>query len=59
VHFPPPLSPVAAYAHLQSRGILTRKVAAYGLPEHLRITIGTEEEMRAVVVAVKEYLAAS
>jgi histidinol-phosphate aminotransferase len=59
VHFPPPRNPAAAFAHLQSRGILTRKVAAYGLPEHLRITIGTEEEMRAVVSAVKEYLAAS
>ena len=49
----------AAFAFLQSRGILTRKVAAYGLPEHLRITIGTEEEMRAVASAVKEFLAAS
>ena len=31
----------AAFAFLQSRGILTRKMAAYGLPQHLRITIGT------------------
>jgi histidinol-phosphate aminotransferase len=59
VHFPAPRSPGAAFAHLQSRGIITRKVAAYGLPEHLRITIGTEDEMRAVVAAMKEYLAAS
>jgi histidinol-phosphate aminotransferase len=57
--FPPPRGPGAAFAFLQARGILTRKVAAYGLPEHLRITIGTEEEMRAVASAVKEFLAAS
>jgi histidinol-phosphate aminotransferase len=59
VRFPPPRGPGGAFAFLQSRGILTRKVAAYGLPEHLRITIGTEEEMRAVASAVKEFLSAS
>lgn len=59
VRFPPPRSPAAAFAFLQSRGILTRKVAAYGLPEHLRITIGTEEEMRAVASAVKAFVGAS
>ena len=38
----------AAFAFLQSRGILTRKMGAYGLPQHLRITIGTgREEMEA------------
>jgi histidinol-phosphate aminotransferase len=31
-------------------------MAAYGLPEHLRITIGTEEEMRAVVAALADFL---
>ena len=51
----------AAFEFLQSRGILTRKVAAYGLPEHLRITIGTEDEMRAVVaaLAIREGLSAA
>ena len=34
-----------AFAFLQSRGILTRKMGGYGLPQHLRITIGTGEEM--------------
>jgi histidinol-phosphate aminotransferase len=55
--FAAPRSASAAWDFLRARGILTRKVAAYGLPEHLRITIGTEEEMRAVSAAVKEYLA--
>ena len=30
----------AIFAFLQMRGILTRKMGAYGLPQYLRITIG-------------------
>jgi histidinol-phosphate aminotransferase len=48
----------SAFAFLQSRGILTRKVAAYGLPQHLRITIGTGEEMEIVAAALAEFMAA-
>lgn len=49
----------SAFAYLQSRGILTRKMGGYGLPEWLRITIGTEEEMRIVVAAIAAFLAGS
>jgi histidinol-phosphate aminotransferase len=42
----------AAWAHLQRHGILVRKMAAYQLPEWLRITVGTEAENRAVVAAL-------
>ena len=35
----------AAFAFLQARGIIARQMAAYNLPEYLRITIGTEDEM--------------
>ena len=55
VHFKPPHDVNAAFSFLQSRAILTRKVAAYGLPEWLRITIGAESEMRAVAAAVREW----
>jgi histidinol-phosphate aminotransferase len=48
----------SAFAFLQSRGILTRKMAAYGLPQHLRITIGTGPEMETVAAALAEFLAA-
>jgi histidinol-phosphate aminotransferase len=57
VHFKPPYDVNAAFSFLQSRAILTRKVAAYHLPEHLRITIGTEDEMHMVASAVRDYLA--
>jgi histidinol-phosphate aminotransferase len=57
VRFPAsPKAADAAFAFLKSRGILTRQMVAYGLPEHLRITIGTEEEMRAVVAAIADFL---
>ena len=47
----------AAFAFLQSRGILTRKMGAYGLPQHLRITIGTGREMETVEGALAEFTA--
>jgi histidinol-phosphate aminotransferase len=48
----------AAWAHLQQAGILTRKMGSYGLPEYLRITIGTEAEMRAVAARLADLLSA-
>lgn len=41
---------------LKSQGILVRQVGAYGLPDCLRITIGQEAEMRAVVETLAEFL---
>src|SRR6267154_203933 len=45
----------AVFTFLHSRGILTRKMAAYGLPQHLRITIGTGPEMETVAAALAEF----
>ena len=49
----------AAYGFLMSRGVIARPVAAYGLPESLRITVGQEDEMRATVSALAEHLGKS
>ena len=49
----------AAWDYLRRHGILVRKVGVYHLPEYLRITIGTEAEMRAVVDAVAAFLGKS
>jgi len=54
----PPKDPAAAWEFLRRRGILVRKVAVYHLPEYLRITIGTEAEMRETVAAVGDFLGA-
>jgi histidinol-phosphate aminotransferase len=47
----------AAFVFLQSRGILTRQMRSYGLPEFLRITIGTGAEMEQVVATLAEFMA--
>jgi histidinol-phosphate aminotransferase len=46
----------AANAHLNKDGIIPRAVANYGLPDFIRFTIGTEEEMRAVVASLAAFL---
>jgi histidinol-phosphate aminotransferase len=52
----PPKDADAAWDFLRARGILVRKLGVYHLPQYLRITIGTEDEMRAVVAALQEFL---
>jgi histidinol-phosphate aminotransferase len=46
----------AAFDFLQSRGIITRKMGGYGLPQHLRITIGTGEENETVAAMLAEFV---
>jgi histidinol-phosphate aminotransferase len=45
-----------ADAFLQSKGLIVRRVDGYGLPNHLRISIGTEEEMTAVLDALAAFM---
>jgi histidinol-phosphate aminotransferase len=47
-----------ADAFLSARGLLVRGVGNYGLPDHLRVTIGLEEHNRAVVEALAEFMKA-
>jgi histidinol-phosphate aminotransferase len=44
----------AADIFLKSRGLILRRMEPYGLPSCLRITIGTEAEMRALATALAE-----
>ena len=46
-----------AEVFLARRGLITRGVGGYGLPHHLRITIGLEHHNRAVVDALADFLA--
>jgi histidinol-phosphate aminotransferase len=46
-----------AEAFLARRGLIVRDVARYGLPDHLRITIGLEVHNRAVVDTLTAFLA--
>ncbi|MHA1538047.1 MAG: histidinol-phosphate transaminase [Alphaproteobacteria bacterium] len=47
----------AADKFLNSRGIIARGVANYGLPQYLRFTVGTDREVEAVLAALKDFLA--
>lgn len=46
----------AADAFLKDNGIIVRRMVSYGLPDCLRITIGLEDEMRAVVDALGRFM---
>jgi histidinol-phosphate aminotransferase len=50
-------SAAAAFAFLQSRGILARKMSGYGLPDRIRITVGTGEENEKVAATLAEFMA--
>lgn len=43
--------------YLNAKGIIVRPVGGYGLPECLRITVGTEDQNRAVIDAMSEFAA--
>jgi histidinol-phosphate aminotransferase len=47
----------AASAWLEQRGVLARAMAAYGLPHCLRLSVGLEDENRAAVRALEEFMA--
>ena len=46
----------AADAFLRGNGIIVRKVGGYGLPHCLRVTVGTAEEVGAVVDGFAEFM---
>jgi len=58
IHFPPTPGKTAkdADAFLTKRGLILRAVGAYGLPNALRMSVGTEEANRLVVTALKEFM---
>ena len=41
---------------VKSRGVLVRQMGSYGLSDCLRITIGTEEELKQLVAAIEAFL---
>ncbi|WP_045210888.1 histidinol-phosphate transaminase [Desulfonatronovibrio magnus] len=52
----PPVSAEKVFEELLSRGIIIRPLKSYGLPDLLRISIGTERENQSLVTAMKEIL---
>jgi histidinol-phosphate aminotransferase len=59
VRFPDPAkSAQAADAYLQARGVIVRPVAAYGLSDCLRITVGTPEQNSRLIEVMQAFGAA-
>ncbi len=58
VHFPDEADKSAeeADAFLTSRGFILRAVGAYGFPNALRMTIGSQEANEGVIAALKEFM---
>jgi histidinol-phosphate aminotransferase len=58
IHFPEASEKSAANADtfLSSRGLILRRVSAYGFPNALRLSVGTEEANHLVVAALAEFL---
>jgi histidinol-phosphate aminotransferase len=58
IHFPetPGRTAVDADAFLGKRGLILRRVAAYHLPNALRMTVGSEEANRLVVEALADFI---
>ena len=59
IHFPQGAkSAEKADAFLCARGLILRGVASYGLPDCLRLTVGTAEQNELVVAALRDFMAA-
>jgi len=43
------------YVYLHDRGIIVRPLTGYALPEHLRITVGTEDQNQSLLNALGEF----
>ena len=56
VDFATPARAQAADAFLRTRGIIVRNVKSYGLPECLRVTIGTDEQCSLVAQALGDFV---
>jgi histidinol-phosphate aminotransferase len=60
IHFPSQGEKTAARADafLKQGGVILRGVASYGLPDCLRMTVGTEEQNRLAVALLQQFMAA-
>ncbi|WP_372421710.1 histidinol-phosphate transaminase [Salinarimonas chemoclinalis] len=59
IHFPqtPGRTAREADAFLTARGLVLRRIDGYGLPDALRLSIGTEAANRLVIAALRDFLA--
>ncbi len=56
IHFPNEEGAAAADAFLSARGLILRRVASYGLPDCLRLSVGSEEANHLVIAALRDFM---
>jgi len=56
--FAPPRSAADVHQALLRRGVIVRPLESYGLPDHLRVSVGTQAENRLFLQTLKEVLEA-
>jgi len=56
IHFPSAEQARACDAYLSDKGIVLRRVDAYGLPQALRLSVGDKEANQAFVQALRDFL---
>ena len=52
--FLPPRDPIALVKAMERRGVIVRSLVAFGVPEGIRVTVGTEEQNNIFLKAFKE-----
>jgi histidinol-phosphate aminotransferase len=57
VHFTKEKTAAKADAYLQDEGLVVRRMDGYGMPNALRMSVGTEEANHALVKALKGFMA--
>ena len=45
------------FVELEKRGVIVRPMKGYGMPNHLRVTVGTPEQNERLLAALGEILA--
>jgi histidinol-phosphate aminotransferase len=57
VHFTVQKTAAQADAHLQDHGLVVRRMDGYGMPNALRMSVGTQDANHALVKALKDFMA--
>jgi len=56
LHLLPAAPAGAVYEKLLRQGVIVRPIGGYGMPEHLRVTIGTPKENERFLAALESAL---
>ncbi len=56
ITFAPNIDAGFIYEELLGKGIIVRRLASFGMPDHIRVTIGTQSQNRAFITRLKQVI---